>query len=469
MPSPSVSSFTFPSTTEPVFSASTSEPVFKSPNHTSQPSQTTQTSAPPTIISQPQESSNNKPNSLLKKEANETGGPHEDRKENQKANIMQFFPPVTVEEQIAASKERQTARPILFGEGLHRDMTQSIKKAFESTQSQMQLSSLVTMCSSYIQRLLHSYHSAYGSCGRLTNSKMTYPYQSHSTTFTTASSIPAASSNVIESVLHSFVAESDPQQQITYEDFDQIGKMDLEELDIKWQMAMLSVRFNNLKRSRRKMKFINKMLLGETRVEFKSKAKEDTTGNATGDVADDVSNDAAEFALMGISSQESSKNLVKLINSSMSSRSRFGLGFGDTFGSDEVFDLSAPIIFDSSPKDVAEKPLHDRNVEMNNKPMWTNVANIPSFVPKAASVPADSRNRQTSVPTDSRNRQTYVPAGSRNEPASVPTDSRNRQTFVHAGSRNRPTFVHAGRPFSAGWKNKCWSRPMNQTNKPIFL
>ncbi|GKF03764.1 hypothetical protein Tco_0030687 [Tanacetum coccineum] len=62
--------------------------------------------------------------------------------------------------------------------------------------------------------------------------------------------------------------------------------------------------------------------------------------------------------------------------------------------------------------------------------MWTNVANIPSFVPKAASVPADSRNRQTSVP-----------AGSRNEPASVPTDSRNRQTFVPAGSRNRPTSM----------------------------
>ncbi|GJY51022.1 hypothetical protein Tco_0441869 [Tanacetum coccineum] len=55
---------------------------------------------------------------------------------------------------------------------------------------------------------------------------------------------PAASSNVIENVLHSFVAESDPQQQITYEDFDQIGKLDLEELDIKWQMAMLSIRMN---------------------------------------------------------------------------------------------------------------------------------------------------------------------------------------------------------------------------------
>ncbi|GJY60801.1 putative ribonuclease H-like domain-containing protein [Tanacetum coccineum] len=56
---------------------------------------------------------------------------------------------------------------------------------------------------------------------------------------------------------------------------------------------------------------------------------------------------------------ESSKNLVKLINSSMSSRSKFGLGFGDTFGSDEVFDLSAPSIFDSCLKDAIEKPLYD--------------------------------------------------------------------------------------------------------------
>ncbi|GJX12720.1 hypothetical protein Tco_0204478 [Tanacetum coccineum] len=57
--------------------------------------------------------------------------------------------------------------------------------------------------------------------------------------------------------------------------------------------------------------------------------------------------------------KESSKNLVKLINSSMSSRSKFGLGYGDTFGSDEVFDLSSPSIFDSCLKDAIEKPLYD--------------------------------------------------------------------------------------------------------------
>ncbi|GJX83080.1 hypothetical protein Tco_0332561, partial [Tanacetum coccineum] len=81
-------------------------------------------------------------------------------------------------------------------------------------------------------------------------------------------------------------------------------------------------------------------------------------------------------------------------------------------------------------------------LQLHNKPLWNNVANIPSFVPKAASVPAGSRNRPTTVP-----------AGSRNRPTSVPAGSRNRPTSISAGSRNIPTSVPTGRLFSAGWKN----------------
>ncbi|GJR66333.1 putative ribonuclease H-like domain-containing protein [Tanacetum coccineum] len=61
--------------------------------------------------------------------------------------------------------------------------------------------------------------------------------------------------------------------------------------------------------------------------------------------------------------KESSKNLVKLMNSSMSSRSKFGLGYGETFRPDEVFDPSAPSIFDTTPKDVQGKPLYDTFVK----------------------------------------------------------------------------------------------------------
>ncbi|GJT80142.1 putative ribonuclease H-like domain-containing protein [Tanacetum coccineum] len=77
---------------------------------------------------------------------------------------------------------------------------------------------------------------------------------------------------------------------------------------------------------------------------------------------------------------------------------------------------------------------YEKQLELHNKPMWNNVANIPSFVPKAASVPAGSRNR----------------------PASVP-----------AGSRNRPTSIPAGRPFSAGWKNNA-ARPMTRPTSHYF-
>ncbi|GJY11576.1 hypothetical protein Tco_0380885 [Tanacetum coccineum] len=117
--------------------------------------------------------------------------------------------------------------------------------------------------------------------------------QSHSTTFTSASSSPTASSNVMENVLHSFVAESDPQQQITYEDFDQIRKIGFGGIRHQMHNAMLSVRINRFEKK---------------------------------------SWDKAER-------------------------------FGETFGSDEVFDPSAPSIFDTTPEDVTEKPLYDRFVK----------------------------------------------------------------------------------------------------------
>nr|GEV80562.1 hypothetical protein [Tanacetum cinerariifolium] len=64
------------------------------------------------------------------------------------------------------------------------------------------------------------------------------------TTYTTPSNFKTGShrsSNVIEDVLQSFVANAEPEQ-LAYEDFEQIKKLDLEEMDLKWQMVMLSVR-----------------------------------------------------------------------------------------------------------------------------------------------------------------------------------------------------------------------------------
>ncbi|GKD55548.1 hypothetical protein Tco_1288935, partial [Tanacetum coccineum] len=77
---------------------------------------------------------------------------------------------------------------------------------------------------------------------------------------------------------------------------------------------------------------------------------------------------------------------------------------------------------------------YENQLRLNNAPVWKNVENIPSFVPRPA----------------------YVPAGSRNRPTSVP-----------AGSSNRPTSVPAGRPFPAGWHNPA-ARPMTRPKSHYF-
>ncbi|GKA86242.1 putative ribonuclease H-like domain-containing protein [Tanacetum coccineum] len=89
---------------------------------------------------------------------------------------------------------------------------------------------------------------------------------------------------------------------------------------------------------------------------------------------------------------------------------------------------------------IKDCDFYEKQLGLYNKPMWNNVANIPSFVPRAAS----------------------VPAGSRNPPASVSAGS-----AFPAGSRNRPASVSAGRPFSAGWRNHA-ARPMTRPTSHYF-
>ncbi|GKB95276.1 hypothetical protein Tco_0981413 [Tanacetum coccineum] len=111
---------------------------------------------------------------------------------------------------------------------------------------------------------------------------------------------------------------------------------------------------------------------------------------------------------------------------------------------------------------------YEKQLELHNKPMWHNVANIPSFVPRAASVPAGSRKSPAFVSAKSaflagsRNRPASVPAGSRKSPASVSVDS-----AFPAGSRNIPASVLAGRPFSTGWKNHA-ARLMTRPTSHYF-
>nr|GFC34765.1 ribonuclease H-like domain-containing protein [Tanacetum cinerariifolium] len=67
------------------------------------------------------------------------------------------------------------------------------------------------------------------------------------------------SNNIMECVLHSFVAENDPDQNMIFEDFDQVDQMEMEALDLKLQLAILSLRINRFKKKAgRKMNYNNK-------------------------------------------------------------------------------------------------------------------------------------------------------------------------------------------------------------------
>ncbi|GJU88695.1 putative ribonuclease H-like domain-containing protein [Tanacetum coccineum] len=84
-------------------------------------------------------------------------------------------------------------------------------------------------------------------------------YSTFSSSQSAGPSHSALSGNIIEDVLQSFVADTEPEQQLAYEDFDQIEKLDLEEMDLKWQMAMLSVRVHKFEqKAGRKIDFDKK-------------------------------------------------------------------------------------------------------------------------------------------------------------------------------------------------------------------
>ncbi|GJU12872.1 hypothetical protein Tco_1135268 [Tanacetum coccineum] len=412
-PSPSDSSFSIPTTSEPVFSMATTEPVFQAQ---------TSSSAQPSQNPQPQFQQYN---STTVSSSNAKFPYRKWTGRDPRGNIM-ILPPVTMEEQIAVQRETK-ARTILLQSlpedhmaDFHhlddaKDIWLAVKARFGGNEESKKMRKFQKVLSQLNQmqarpdnedcnmKFLRALPPSWSQCSHSTNSKWSTADskgQPSTVSYTTTSSSADASGNVIENVLHSFVAESDPQQQITYEDFDQIGKLDLEELDIKWQWAIAYlVESIDLKRSCRKFKERRGFKIRLNWSDLNESDDMEKAVDAARWIRTDVifatvvfvvlvmiqmvdATDAeTQFALCVIPQakidkvntqvkleesntrfdkwKESSKNLVKLINSSMTSRSKFGLGYGDTFGSDEVFDLSAPSIFDSCLKDAKEKPLYD--------------------------------------------------------------------------------------------------------------
>nr|GEU48785.1 hypothetical protein [Tanacetum cinerariifolium] len=185
-------------------------------------------------------------------------------------------------------------------------------------------------------------------------------------------------------------------------DLEQIEKMDLEEMDLKWKMVMLS-RYSSfkIKDIGKKEENSKALITVDTLVDWtnhdsegdgviatkefgmiagcdsEDAIKEGATKlynliNGANSEEANTTGDAGEFALMGVTSEtklddhfartkkwrNSSKNLFKLIDSSMSVRTKVGLGFTNCIGENELgWDDSAFSVFTTNSKDVEGRPI----------------------------------------------------------------------------------------------------------------
>nr|GEY37245.1 ribonuclease H-like domain-containing protein [Tanacetum cinerariifolium] len=243
-----------------------------------------------------------------------------------------------------------------------------------------------------------------------TSKKMSYgdsPNYSLTTTYYVPSNSKTGShrsGNVIEDVLQSFVADTRTEQQLAYEDLKQIEKLDLEEMDLKWKMSMLSVRAHKFEqKAGRNIDFDKKESMLQV-----------STNESDGVIAAKEFVDAREFALMSVISEltlvdkirvlsielentsnllkhyerinayvktakkdlktkldnhlaqtekwrNSSKNQFKLIDSSVSVRTKVGLGFTNCISENELgWDDSAFSVFTTNSEDVEGRPIFYR-------------------------------------------------------------------------------------------------------------
>nr|GEV19126.1 hypothetical protein [Tanacetum cinerariifolium] len=151
-----------------------------------------------------------------------------------------------------------------------------------------------------------------------TSKNMSYedsPNYSSTTTYSVPSNSKTGShrsGNVIEDVLQSFVADTKPEQQLAYKDLEQIKKLDLEEMDLKWKMAMLS-RYSSfkIKEIGKKEEDSKALITVDTLVDWTNHDNAIKEGAAklynliTGANSEEANTagDAGEFALMGVTSE----------------------------------------------------------------------------------------------------------------------------------------------------------------------
>ncbi|GJT65728.1 putative ribonuclease H-like domain-containing protein [Tanacetum coccineum] len=210
-----------------------------------------------------------------------------------------------------------------------------------------------------------------------------------------ANSQKEGSSSYTDELMYSFFANQSSGLQLDHEDLEQVDEFDLEEMDLKWQVAMISMRLKKFyKKTGRKLQFDAKEPVGfdKTKVECfnchntrhfarecRSKGNQEAKsrrGTLTGHAEDEQEN----FALMafinsgldtegvGLGEEQLGDASTEIqaytqaLKSQMSVKDKSGLRYGDQIH-EGVLSYENEVlksVFDSRSSDVEDSPVYDR-------------------------------------------------------------------------------------------------------------
>nr|GEU96358.1 hypothetical protein [Tanacetum cinerariifolium] len=175
------------------------------------------------------------------------------------------------------------------------------------------------------------------------------------------------SSSYTDDLMYSFFASQSSGQQLDHEDLEQVDEFDLEEMDLKWQVAMISTRLKKFyKKTGRKLHFNAKEPVGfnKSKLEYinchntRHFARESRSiGNLDSvDWTGHAKDDPYDYALMAFNFSNSGSD------TEMSAKDKSGLGYGSQIH-DGVLSYESEVfenVFDSRSSDVEDSHVNDR-------------------------------------------------------------------------------------------------------------